>query len=68
MLYVNTVDVSSNDDGTVTFELECDGTTVRCEGAAWFEDGDNDAMLALFEEVFQLAEAGEEGYTIVNIA
>lgn len=65
MLYVNTVDVSNNDDGTYTAMLECDGVRVRCEGAAWFDEGDNDYMLALFEEWHELAQAGEEGYTIV---
>ena len=65
MLNVNVIDVSDNDDGTYTAMLECDGTRVRCEGAAWFDEMDNDYMLALFEEWVELARAGEEGYRIL---
>lgn len=65
MLNVTVIDVSANDDGTYTAFLECDGTRVRCEGAAWFDECDADYMLALFEEWVDLAREGEEGYTIL---
>lgn len=65
MLYVDTVDVSDNTDGTVDVVLECDGTRVRCTGVAWFDEQDNEEMLALFEEWYSMAQMAEPGYAVL---
>jgi hypothetical protein len=65
MLYVETVDVADNADGTMTATLRCDGVTVRCDSMLFFEQLSNDEMIAVFEEWNEFAEAGETGYVFV---
>lgn len=65
MLYVETVAVVDNADGTVSATLRCDGVTVRCDEMMFFEQLDNEEMLAVFEEWNEFANAGETGYVFL---